>query len=141
MSTAGQVFLGVIAAATLFTAIVQIALLLAAAKLLGRLSALTDSVEAQLRPVMAHLDTIGREAARTTSLASAQVERVDALFSDVVTRLEDTVTSVQGVLAGPMREGSALMAGFRAVFSALRDRGAPRRRPRARGDDEDALFI
>ncbi len=141
MSTAAQVFLGVIAAATLFTAIVQIALLLAAAKLLGRLSALTDSVEAQLRPVMAHLDTIGREAARTTSLASAQVERVDALFSDVVTRLEDTVTSVQGVLAGPMREGSALMAGFRAVFGALRDRGVPPRRPRARGDDEDALFI
>jgi hypothetical protein len=138
VSTWGTVFLGVIAVSTLFTAIVQIALLLAAAKLLGRLSALVDSVEEQLRPLFAQLDSIGRDAAHTTSLAAAQVERVDALFGDLVVRVEDTVDTLQGAMAAPLREGGALMAGFRAVFGTLKNGD---RRPRSRVDDEDALFI
>jgi hypothetical protein len=140
VSTWGVVFLGVIAVSTLFTAIVQIILLLAAAKLLRRLSELVDSVEAQLRPLVAQLDNIGRDAARTTSLAVAQVERVDTLFGDLVVRVEDTVGAVQSALSIPMREGSALLAGFRAVFGTLKDTTG-RTRSRGRVDDEDALFI
>jgi hypothetical protein len=138
VSTWGHVFLGVIALATLSTAIVQIALLLAAAKLARRLEKLTDSVEAQLQPVFAHLDTIGREAARATSLASQQVERVDLLFADVNDRLGETMDTLQSALAVPIREGGALLAGVRAMFGTLK---APRPSSRSRADDEDALFI
>lgn len=138
MSTWGNVFLGVIAVATLSTAIVQIAVLIAAAKLARRLEKLTDTVESELRPLFAHLDTIGREASRATSLASNQVERVDLLFGDVVARLEDTMDTVQSALSVPLREGGALLAGVRAAFGGLKDR---RPRTRSRGDDEDALFI
>jgi predicted PurR-regulated permease PerM len=133
------VFLGVIAVATLATAVVQIALLLAAAKLVRRLEQLTDSVEQQLRPLLAHLDRIGADAARTSSLVAAQVERVDDLFGDVASRLEQAMDTVQSVLSTPMREGQALLAGFRAVLGAVKDARQPR--GRTRGDDEDALFI
>lgn len=138
MSTWGHVFLGVIAVATLSTAIVQIVLLLAAAKLARRVEHLTDSVETQLKPLFAHLDTIGREASRATSMASQQVERVDVMFADITARLEDTIDTVQGVLSVPLREGGAWLAGFRALFGTLK---APRPNNRSRGDDEDALFI
>jgi hypothetical protein len=138
VTTWGNVFLGVIAVATLSTAIFQIAVLIAAARLARRIEKLTDTVESELRPLFAHLDAIGREAARVTTLASAQVERVDLLFGDVSARLEDTMDSVQQAFAVPMREGSALLAGVRAAFGGLK---VPRPRPRTRGDDEDALFI
>jgi hypothetical protein len=140
VSTWGNVFLGVIALSTLFTAIVQVVLLLAAVKLVRRLGGLVDTVETQVRPLIAQLDSIGRDAARTSSLAVAQVERVDELFGDLVVRVEDTVGAVQSAMTVPMREGSALLAGFRAVFGTLKD-GSVRSRSRHRVDDEDALFI
>lgn len=138
MSTWGHIFLGVIAVATLSTAIVQVALLLAAAKLARRLEKLTDSVETDLRPIFAQLDSIGREAARATSMASQQVERVDVLFADVAGRLEHTMDTVQSALSFPLREGSAVVAGLRAMLGTLK---VPRPNTRSRGDDEDALFI
>ena len=140
MSAWGEVFRGVIAVATLSTALVQIAVLVAAAKLASRLDHLADSVEAQLKPIFAQLDAIGREASRATSLATAQVERVDALFGDVVARIDQTMGSVQSALSIPAREGAALMAGFRAIMDALKG-GARRPKSRSRGEDEDALFI
>lgn len=139
MSTWGEIFLGVIALATLSTAVVQIGVLIAAARLARRLDTLTSQVEAQLKPIFAHLDTIGREASRTTMLVGAQVERVDGLFGDVVHRLEQTMDVLQDAVAAPAREGAALMAGFRAVMGSFRDVRRPR--PRSRGEDEDALFI
>ena len=139
MSTWGNLFLGLIAVATLLTAIVQIAVLLAAAKLARRLDTLADSVEEQMKPLFAHLDAIGREAVRATSLAGAQVERVDALFSDGVTRLEQTLHAIRSAVSLPAREGAALLAGFRAILGALGDARGPKARGRA--EDEDTLFI
>jgi hypothetical protein len=135
----GEVFLGVIAFATLATAIVQIGVLIAAAKLAKRLDQLTGSMEEQLKPVFLHLDTIGREAARATSLAGAQVERVDRLFGETVQRLERTMDTLQHAMSIPAREGAALLAGLRAVIAGVRDGHV--RRPRTKGEDEDALFI
>ena len=140
MSAWGEVFLGVIAVATLSTALVQIAVLVAAAKLASRFDHLADSIEAQLKPIFAQLDAIGRDASRATSLAAAQVERVDALFGDVLAHIDQTLGSVQSALSIPAREGAAVMAGFRAVMDALKGRGR-RSKSRSRGDDEDALFI
>lgn len=139
MSSWADVFLGVIAFATLSTAIVQIGVLVAAARLARRLEALTVQVEGQLKPIFAHLDTIGREASRASMLAGAQVERVDSLFSDVVQRLEQTIDTLQNAVSIPVREGAALVAGFRAVLDSLRS--GRRVKPRTRGEDEDALFI
>jgi plasmid replication initiation protein len=132
-------FLGVIAVATLLSAVIQIGVLVAAGRLALRMFRLADRVERELKPVFGHLDSIGRDAARAASLAAAQVERADGLVAEVIQRVEHTMDVVQTAVATPAREGAAILAGFRAAISALRD--GPSGRPRSRGEDEDALFI
>jgi len=136
-----EVFLGIIAVTTLATAIVQIGVLVAAGMLAKRIGRLTNQVERDLAPLIASLNAIGQDAARAASLATAQVERVDQLFGDVVHRLEDTLGVIQKAVTVPAREGAAIMVGFRALLDSLR-RGTANRPSRTRSsEDEDALFI
>jgi hypothetical protein len=135
-----QVFLGVIAVATLAMAVVQVGVIVVAVLLARRVDRLADQVEHELKPVFAHLDTIGREASKAAGLATAQVERVDRLFQDLSERIEQTVSAIQSSLVGPAREGKALMAALRAAMAAVRE-ARRRARARQRVDDEDALFI
>jgi hypothetical protein len=132
-----NLYLGVIAAATLALALLQIVFLVAAGRVARRLERLVDRVESEFAPVVAHLDAIGHDAARAASLATAQVERVDRLFAHVGERAERTLTSLQATLGGTAREGAAIMAGVRAGLAVLRDRS----RGATRSEDEDALFI
>ena len=73
MSVWGEVFLGIIAVATLATAIVQIGVLVAAGRAAKRVDRLADRVERELTPLFASLNAIGQDAARAASLATAQV--------------------------------------------------------------------
>ena len=135
------VFLGVIAVAMLATAVVQLFVLISAGRIARRLDRLADQVERDLSPLIASLNSIGQDAARAASLATAQVERVDRLFGDASQRLEATLGVIQTAISAPAREGAALMVGVRAALDALR-RNMTNRPPRSRsGDDEDALFI
>jgi hypothetical protein len=138
VSVWGEVCLGVIAIATLASAIVQIGLIVAAASLARRLDRLAGQVERELKPIFGHLDTIGRDASRAAAIAVAQVERADRLLADLGQRVEETAATIQASLLGPAREGRALLSAFKAAFAALRGLRAERRR---RGEDEDALFI
>ncbi|MGE0450797.1 MAG: hypothetical protein AB7Q29_14585 [Vicinamibacterales bacterium] len=138
MSVWGEVFLGVIAAATLVTATVQIGVLVAAGRLARRVQRLTEHVDRELTPLFGHLNRIGEDAARAAGQATAQVERVDKLVGEAVQRLEQALDNVQSAVAAPAREGAAVLAGFRAVLHSIRTARA--RRPR-HADDEDALFI
>ena len=141
MSDWSGVFLGIIAVATLATAVVQIFVLVTAGMLAKRVGRLADQVERDLAPLIASLNAIGQDAARAASIATAQVERVDRLFGDAIQRLETTLSVIQTAISVPAREGQALMVGFRAVLDSLR-RGAANRPSRARSsDEEDALFI
>jgi hypothetical protein len=134
-----DVFLGVIAVATLITSILQVGVLVAAGRLAMRLMRLVDRLEREVKPIFGHLDSIGRDAARAASLAAAQVERADGLFADLTQRIETTMNTVQTAVGTPAREGAAILAGFRAALSTFRGRG--NRSRRARGEDEDSLFI
>jgi hypothetical protein len=144
-----DVFLGVIALATLATAIMQIGVLLAASRLARRIERFVDHADQELRPVMGHLNAIGRDASRAASLATAQVERadrvittqverVDRVLATLVDRLGETLDTIQTAVTRPAREGAALLAGLRAALDIIRERGG---RPRSRADDEKALFI
>ena len=139
MSARAELFLGIIAAATLVTAIVQVGVLVAAGLLARRLQRLIGRAEAEIKPLFEHLNAIGRDASRAASLATAQVERADRLFADLTQRVEHTMTSVQSVVTGPIREGAAMMAAVRAVLGVFRDVRSARARSRA--EDDDALFI
>jgi hypothetical protein len=138
VSTWATVFLGIIAMATLVTAILQVVLLVAAAQLVRRVGRFVDILEQDVRPIIASVSSIARDASRVASLAVAQVERADQALSTAVHRVEELLSHVQGVITTTLREGNALMIGIRAVMAAIRAFQGRRRR---RGEDDEALFI
>jgi hypothetical protein len=139
VSERGELFLGIIAVATLVTAIVQVGVLVAAGLLARRLQRVIERTESELKPMFEHAHAIARDASRAAALATAQVERADRLFADAAQRLEDTMTKVQTLVNAPIREGAAMVAAVRAVLNVFRDFRSGRSRSRA--EDDDALFI
>jgi hypothetical protein len=133
------VFLGVIAVATLATAIMQIVALLAATRLVRRLQRLADTVETEFKPLLGQLNAVGRDTARVASLVSAQVERIDHLTNQVATRFEETVNTVHSTVRTAARGGTPFLLGLRAALSVFAN--ARRRRGRSAGEEDDALFI
>ena len=141
MSPWADVFLGIIAVATLAIAITQIAVIVAAGRIVRRVEQLADQLEHEVKPLFVHLNAIGRDAARAAALATQQVERADRVFADLATRLETALDNAQTALGKPVREGRALLSAFKAAVQALRDvRQGARGRSR-RSEDDDALFI
>jgi hypothetical protein len=133
------VFLGIIALATLVMATIQVGAILYAGRLARRVERLTEQFQRDVGPLIAKATLISHEAARATSTAAAQVERVDRLLADLALRMDETLTLVQDAIVTPAREGVALIRGLRAAVAALRSFRAGRG-PR-RVEDEDALFI
>jgi len=113
VSGSAQVFLAIIAVATLVMALVQVALICAAGLLARRIGRLADEVEREIKPIFAHLNSIGRDASRAAALAAAQVERADQLFADLAARVEQAMAGVQHSLGAPAREGRAVPPGPR----------------------------
>jgi hypothetical protein len=140
VNTWATVFLGIIALATLVTAVLQIVLLVAAASLVKRVSRFVDFIESEVKPILGSIDAIARDASRVASLAAAQVERADLLLSNTVARIEHTLATVQSLVVGALREGNALMMGIRAVMAAIRA-FQRRQTTRRRAEDDEALFI
>jgi hypothetical protein len=136
-----DVFLGVIAVATLAIAVAQIGVIIAAGLMARRVARMVDQFERDVKPLFGHLNAIGSDASRAVALATAQVERADKLFSDVAVRVEQTLTAVQTSIGGPARDGRAMLAAFRAGLQAIREMRGGGRPRQGRGDDEDALFI
>ncbi len=138
-SASAEIFLGVIALATLVMACLQVWVILFALRAARRADALADRVEHEISPLLANLTEVSQNAARAASLAAAQVERADRLFADVTQRVDETFTLVQAAIIGPAREGRALVVGVRAAVAAFRQWRAAR--ARSRMEEEDALFI
>ena len=134
-----DVFLGVIAVATLAIAVAQIGVIIAAGLMARRVGRMVEQIERDVKPLFGHLNAIGADASRAVALATAQVERADQLFTDVAVRIEQTLNAVQTSVGGPAREGRAMMGAFRAAMQAIRE--LRHGRHQGRGEDDDALFI
>jgi hypothetical protein len=134
-----ELFLGVIALATLSTAIVQIAVLVTAGRVVRKLARTADRLEGELTPLIGHLTAIGRDASHATTLAVAQLERADRLFADIAEQAVRTLNTFQAAVTGPMRESAAIISALKAAIQTIREMRADRRGGRV--DDEDALFI
>lgn len=133
-----DVFLGVIAVATLAIAVAQIAVIIAAGLMARRVGRMVDQLERDVKPLVGHLNAIGSDASRAVALAAAQVERADKLLAELGTRIEQTVTVVQDTIGRPAREGRAMLGALRAALQAIRELRHGRQ---GRGEDDDALFI
>jgi hypothetical protein len=133
------VFLGVIAAATILMAALQVGVAVFSLRLVRRLEQTVSQIQRDVQPLVGRATLVSDEAARVASMVSAQVERADVMLSELGLRVDDTVTLVQNAVVRPAREGLALVAGLRAVVSALRGM-RPSRRNGSR-HEEEALFI
>ena len=141
MSFWAEVFLGVIALATFTMAAIQVGVIVYGVRVARRLNQLLSQVEREMKPLAESVNTIARDAARISSLASGQVERVDRLVNELTSRIEQTATTVQDAILKPLREGAAIMSGVRAVIEVFRELTGRSSQTSGRKDDEDALFI
>lgn len=141
MSFWTELFLGVIAAATLVMALIQMSVIVYGWMLARRISHLVAQIEREMKPLADSLNALARDAARATAVVSDRVELVDKLFGDLTARIEQTAAALQNAVVAPLRDSAALMAGVRAaleVFRQLTRRPGP---SRTRAEEEDALFI
>jgi hypothetical protein len=149
-----EIFLGVIAAATLIMALIQIGGIVVAARLgqqaretltsaqqaLASAQQTMTSVQEEIRPLIARASAVADEASRTTALASAQMQKVDRLVTELARRIDETAAVVQHAIVAPAREGLAVVAAVKAGLAALRGLGEMRRGP-GRTEEEESLFI
>ena len=135
------VFLGTIAFATLVMALIQVGAILAALRVVRQAQAAMDSVQQEIRPLIARATAVVDEASRTAALATVQAQKVDRLLTDLSRRVEETAAVVQDAIVKPARQGFAIVAAIRAALGAFG--GFRDVRPRhGRGtEEEDPLFI
>jgi hypothetical protein len=136
-----NVFLAVIAVATLVMALIQVGAIIAALRLAKQAQQVITSVQQDVKPLIARANAIAEEASRTMALATTQAQKVDRLVTDLSVRVEQTAAIVQDAIVTPAREGLAIVAAIRAGIGALRGlRDAEPGRGRT-ADEEDPLFI
>ena len=142
-----EVFLGVIAVATLLMAVIQVGVIIGllrtarqAQQLARQAQQIMTSVQQEIRPLVSTVTAVADEAARTATLATAQVQKVDRLVTDLARRVDDTAAVVQQAIIMPAREGMALVAGLKASLAAIRGFREMRDRHR-QAEEEESLFI
>ena len=138
MTDWATVFLGAIAVATIVMAIIQVAIIIIGLRLARRLDGLASRVEQELKPALERLTAISQDAARVSSLALGQAERLNALFTDLGRRIDDSLGAMHRAVLVPALEGAALIAAIKSVIQAHR----PVRGRSGRGaEEDDPLFI
>ena len=88
-------FLGTIALATLVMAVVQVGMIVYGVRLVQRVHHLVDEVEKEIKPALIRVNEISGDMNRATSLAVAQLERVDELLGQFAGRADNLMTLAQ----------------------------------------------
>lgn len=135
-------FLGIIAIAVVAIAIVQVTMLVWAARVAKRVGDSVTRLEQEVRPILTGLQVVASEAARAATAAAVQVNRVDEILGDFRKRVDQTITTLQDTILSPARDVLAMLQALREVFFGGARRSAtndPRRRQPV--EDDDALFI
>ena len=142
-----EVFLGIIAFAVLVMAVIQVAVIVFAAKAARRVGEAVNSVgeavrrlESDVRPIVANLQQITTDAVRTAATVAHQAERAERVFGEFSKRVDDTLASLHNTIMAPARDGLAILHGIKAALAALRSNDLSRKRP-THAEEEDALFI
>lgn len=135
-----NLLLGIIALAVLVMAVLQVVAAVLAARAAKRIADAMVRLDADVRPIVANLQQITSDAARATSLAAAQVERIDRVMGDVSRHVEQTAKAIP-LLIESARDGFTVLGGLKAVVSAFREMRRTRDQKPSSVDEEDALFI
>ena len=140
MTAQSEVFLGIIALATLVMALIQVGAIIFAARLGRRIQQVMSTIQDEVRPLIARANSVAEEASKTAAIASSQAQKIDALVTDLTRRVEETSVVVQQAVMTPARETLALVAGLKAGLAALKGLRDFRGRT-GRVEEEDPLFI
>ncbi len=142
------IFLGVIAVSTLAMALIQVGAIIATLRAVRETQKVLTMVQQDVRPLIAKATTvaekataIAEEASKTVVLATAQMQKVDTLVTDLTRRVDETATIVQKALVTPAKEGMAIFAAIRTGLGALRGMGDFRGRHGRHAEEDDPLFI
>ena len=135
-----ETFLGIIAAATLLMALIQVGAIVAILRLAKQAQRMIAEVHRDVRPLIDKVTAVADEASRTATIATSQAEKIDRLLTDLAVRVDETAGVVQQAIITPAREGMAIVAALKAGFGALRGFRERPRHGRA-ADEEDSLFI
>jgi hypothetical protein len=135
-----EVFLGVIAVATAVMAVIQVGVIIGLLRTARQAQQVLNTVQQEVRPLIAKASAVADEASRTAALATAQAQKVDRLVTDLARRVDETATVVQQAIITPAREGMAIVAGLKAGLAAIRGFRDMRERQR-QAEEEDPLFI
>jgi hypothetical protein len=147
MESLGLVFLGLIALASLVQGLFLVGLGWGGLKLMRRIEELQGRVERELRPALASVSRITRNVSEVTEVASAQVQRVEALVDHTVGRVEETRAQMRAAMSVPLgglAEVSALLKGFRRGLEVYQRLGGLEAQGRGAGRqyrDDEHLFI
>jgi uncharacterized membrane protein len=136
-----DLFLGVIAVATLVMALIQVGAFLTALRLARQTQQVIQTVHQEVRPLIDRAHAIAEEAAKTVALATVQAQKVDRLVTDLSQRVDETSSVLQDAIITPAREGLAVVAAVRATLGALRGLQDFGHRNARHAEEEDPLFI
>jgi biopolymer transport protein ExbB/TolQ len=131
------VCLAVMAVSLLAMAGGQIVLAVMAARTARQTIDTLQEFRRDIRPIVEKAQKIADDASRATAIAREQAERINQITERTAQKIDETLSTVQDAVGGPLRQGAAVIAGLRAaleVFRAVSDR-------RAAKDEDDALFI
>lgn len=134
-------FLGIIAAATLIMALIQVGAIVALLRIAKQAQDTLASVQRDVKPLLAKANAMADEASRTVALATAQAQKVDQLVTVLSRRVDETSSVVQQAVVTPAREGIAIVSAIKAALGAFRSANDFRGRTGRHGDDDDPLFI
>lgn len=136
-----EVFLGIIALATVAMAVLQIGAALAVSRLARDAQKTFTSVQDDVKPLIAKVSALAEEANQTVSIAKVQAEKIDLLVTTLTRRIDETSMVVQQAVMTPAREGLAILAAVKAGLGALRGFRDIAPGQGRHAEEEDPLFI
>jgi uncharacterized protein YoxC len=139
VSDTAVVFLAIMAVALVVMAVAQIALLIVGLKVARQINTTAEGLRQDLRPLIEKAHQLTDEATRVTTLARLQVERLDRTVAAAAHQIDTTLGIIQGFMSGPVRQGSAAIAAFKAALGVIRS--VQHRKAASRETEEDALFV
>jgi hypothetical protein len=129
-----DLYLGLIALGVIVVATIQVAAFVLATRALGRIGEMAKRFEQDVRPILVNLQKVSEDAARASAQGAAQIDRLDALVSNVARRVEETAATVQHAILQPARDGLALLTSLKNIIASFREpRGTREARPAAEG--------
>jgi hypothetical protein len=116
----------------------QVVLAFAAARLARQTGETVQQFRRDIQPIIEKAHRIAEDASKTTSIALQQAQKISQLVDTTGRQVEETMTMLQAAVLGPVRHGTAVLAGLRAALEFFRN---ARARHARREESEDALFI